>query len=243
MKRKAFITALLSGLVAATWAGPTVPGKDVAPVRGSDTEAARAGGQTASAVQNDRSKTAPDAAVSTTDKLKRIKIPEIEFQDATLAGAVEFLVRAGKDGDTSSPQDQRGINIALSVPADVQARTIQLQARNITLFDALRMITKLAGVRYEIVQGVVMVVPAREGGADEMNARSYTINQAMLPGIRATTAKAYFEKMGVVFPEGATATYNPGAGKIMVINTDDNLKTMDQIVAGLGGQAVDESAR
>ena len=185
-------------------------------------------------------KTRGEAGVSTADKLKRLTIAEIDLQDSTLAGAVEFLMRAGKAGDTSSPEEKRGINIALSVPEDTKSRTIQFTARNMTLLDALRTITKLAGVRYEIMQGVVMIVPAKDGAGESMTARTYTINQAMLPGIRKTTAKAYFENMGVAFPEGATATYNAGLGKITVVNTADNLKTMDQIVAGLGGRAVGE---
>lgn len=240
MNQKALMAAILSGLAAAAGAGPMIPGEDVAPGKTSTPVEVRANVQAGVANQGDWRKAGREAGVSTADKLKRIKVAEIEFQDSTLAGAVEFLVRAGKEGDTFSPEDQRGINIALSVPEEVKARTIQFQARNMTLLDALRTITKLAGVRYEIVQGVVMIVPAKEGTTGEVTARSYTINQAMLPGIRKTTPKAYFEKMGVAFPEGTTATYNAGLGKITVVNTAENLKTMDQIVAGLGGQVVGE---
>ena len=240
MKQKAFIAAILSGLATVAWTGPIIP--EGAPVTGkpSGGVAILAEGQAAAVEKIEHNKTEPEAAVSTADKLKRIKIAEIEFQDSTLAGAVEFLVRAAKEGDTFSPQNQRGINIALSVPEDVKAHTINFQARNMTLLDALRTITKVAGVRYEIMQGVVMILPVKEGGAEEMVARSYTINQAALPGIRKTTAKAYFGNMGVAFPEGATATYNSGLGKITVVNTADNLKTMDQVVTGLGGKVVGE---
>ena len=240
MKQKALIAAILGGVVAVAWAGPIVPAENVATNKSSSSAAIRAAGEVQGAGSGERRTTGREAGVSTEDKLKRIKIVEIDLQDSTLAGAVEFLMRAGKAGDTFSPEDQRGINIAFSVPEDVKARTIQLQARNLSLLDALRMITKLAGVRYEIVQGVVMIVPAKEGAAEEMSARSYTINQAVLPGIRKTTAKAYFEQMGVAFPKGAVATYDAGLGKITVVNTADNLKTMDQVVAGLGGKVAGE---
>lgn len=234
MKQKAAMAAMLSVLVAAAWGGPTVRGDDRAP----GMSPAPAAGQATVTAPGDPRKTAPEAGVSTADKLKRIRIAELEFQDSTLAGAVEFLMRAGKEGDTFSPEDQRGINIALSVPDDIKARTIRVQVRNVSLSDALRLVTKLAGVRYEIKQGVVMIVPAKEGAGEEMTTHRYTINQAMLPGIRKTTAKAYFESMGVGFPEGAMAAYNAGLGRVTVVNTAENLKIMDKIVAELGGQVV-----
>ena len=242
MKRMAVVLgAVVSGLAAGAWAGPTVQiedaqsGKTYGPVEVRDGAAFTIEGRTY------RFKVERAAGLSIEEKLKRIRISEVDMQDTTLASAVDFLRRAGREGDTFSPEEQKGINIGLSIPEAQQAQTVTFQARNITLLDALKTLTRLAGVRYELSRDVVMILPAREGGAtEELLTRSYSINQAMLPGIRQTTPKAYFESMGVPFPQGATITYNAGLGKVMIVNTADNLKLMDRVVAGLGGRAVAE---
>ena len=240
MKQNALIAAILGGLAAGAWAGPIVPAEDAAPGKGAGPAAVRAEGGAAIAGLGERIPAGREAGVSTADKLKRIRIVEIDLQDATLAGAVDFLVQAAKAGDNFSPEAERGINIASSVPETFKTPPIRLQVRNVTILDALKSITSMAGVRYEILQGVVMIVPAKAGAPEGMIVRSYTINQAVLSGIRKTTAKAYFAEMGVTFPEGATVTYNAGLGKIVAVNTAANLKTLDQVVAGLGGRVVAE---
>jgi hypothetical protein len=240
MRQAAWILVGWIGLAAVTWAGPTVQIEDVTSGKNSGPVEVRDGAQFVIEGRTFRIKTERVAGLSIEEKLKRIKIDEIDMQDTSLAGAVEFLKRAGKEGDTFSPEDQRGINIGLSVSEEQKARLIHFQARNVTLLEALRTMTKLAGVRYELTRDVVMIVPAREGQAEEMTTRSYTINQAMLPGIRQTTPKAYFENMGVAFPQGATISYNAGMGRVMIFNTAQNLKTMDRVVAGLGGRSVGE---
>ena len=52
-------------------------------------------------------------------KLNRIIIPRIDLRDATVREAVEFLKQRSRELDTSTddPQEKRGVNIFLKLPA------------------------------------------------------------------------------------------------------------------------------
>ena len=106
-------------------------------------------------------------------KLKTIIIPEIDFTEATIEEAVEFLRRQSKDLDPNG----EGVNIIIKsqVPAAgdavapdpnaVAAQPINLQLSNVPLEDALKFTTELAGLKYKVDPLAVIVVPGWfEGG-------------------------------------------------------------------------------
>ena len=89
-----------------------------------------------------------EAVVEESPLLKRadaIIFPRIQFTEATIKEAVEFLNVKAKELD---PQKQ-GVNILLHVPADVLVPKITMDLTNIPLREALRYVARLGGLNLE----------------------------------------------------------------------------------------------
>jgi hypothetical protein len=198
-----------------------------------DAQAGGAGGTNAATVAKPAA-TQVIVPLTLKQKLDAIILPEIALRDAALTNVIDFLVEASRKYDRSLPEDRRGVNIVLNVaPAD-KGRTVTMSARSMSVGSALTMVCRLAGVHCEVGDAAVMVLPGGEGPT--MIVKAYLVNQAFLSGIREAGAQAYFTKMGVRFPKGSSVTYNAGLGKIVLVNTAENIRTMDTLVAGMGGR-------
>ncbi len=81
-------------------------------------------------------------------KLDGLIFPKIEFKDARLADVVKFL------GDY-------GITIVLAniYPRHEDSPTIALNMRNAPLRDVLRRVTDIAGLKFVVDSGKIMIVP------------------------------------------------------------------------------------
>ena len=223
------------------------------------------------------------------EKMKKIVIDEIEFRAANMHDVVDFLNKRSRDCDKTTDEDaKKGVNIILnlgnasqSAPAkaagsdDVFAADadkgaggtagvpeVTFSARYITLFNAMKIITDVAGLKWRIDGDVVMIVP-KDWSAETMEMRMYpveptfiervkmastempaansrvgghemtTIDKGGIEGAPPTDLKAYFENMGVKFPKGSTVNYSQAIGKVIVLNTSDNLAAFEKILAEL----------
>ncbi len=143
-----------------------------------------------------------------------------------------------------------------------QEVTVTFSARYITLHNALKIITSVAGLEWHIDGDVVMIVPP---GWDTgtMETRMYPVEPTFIERVKTASAemptvtrvggretlamdggggsesavpsdlKAYFENMGVKFPKGSSITYNQSIGKVIVANTDANLSKFEKLLAEL----------
>ena len=97
-------------------------------------------------------------------QLKSIIIPEIDFSEATIEEAVEFLRRQAQFLDPESG----GVNIVVKhadgTSPDDASTPINLQLTNVPLEDALKFTTELAGLKFRIDNGVIVIVPGYEEG-------------------------------------------------------------------------------
>jgi len=224
------------------------------------------------------------------EKMKKIVIDEIEFRAANMHDVVDFLNKRSRECDkTTEDESKKGINIILNLgpgtaaaPAkaagadDVFAADtgkaggggasgvpeVTFSARYITLFNALKIITDVSGLRWRIDGDVVMIVP-RGWSEDKMEMRMYPVEPTFIERVKmastelpaaSTTVggrektsiqntgiegappadlKAYFENMGVKFPAGSTVNYSQAIGKVIVLNTVDNLTAFEKILAEL----------
>lgn len=230
------------------------------------------------------------------EKLKRIMIPEIEFEDTPLSTAVEFLRQKSRELDDLEPDPQRkGINIivrkssggaAAAAPAggagdlgfgDPAAAgggggfggggsesLITLKLSNVPLVEALRYTTEIAGLKYKVEPTAVLIVPAGEAGGD-FYTQVYRVPPSFLSGggseggggggpaaddpfadlgaaggAGAATAlkkrrntKEILESVGVSFPTGSSAIYNPTTSQLIVRNTQSNLDLVEAYVETL----------
>jgi general secretion pathway protein D len=132
-------------------------------------------------------------------KLKTIVIPEVTFRPpATIVDAIDFFKQASRDyDDPEIPLDQRGVNLILKLAstaatapaagtaaADPFAAAATsstgipvipaMSARFINLFDALRLVCDVTGMKFRINGNIVMIVPLNDPD-EKLLTRSYNV--------------------------------------------------------------------
>ena len=98
-------------------------------------------------------------------KLDEIIIPRIDFRDATIREALDFIKQRAVTLDTSEEDpSRRGINIVLKVPADSPEANsrITLSLNDIPLRAAIDYVAKAANLKLKIEPYAVAVVPQSE---------------------------------------------------------------------------------
>ena len=190
-------------------------------------------------------------------KLDEIIIPRVDFRDATIREALDFLKQRSVALDTTDQDPtRRGINIVLKVPADspeADAR-ITLSLNDIPLRAAIDYVAKAANLKLKIEPYAVAVVPQSEP-TDVLITKEYKVppgfitslpatGQAPLPGPGSQTiapgsqpaiqarsgAREFLEAQGVTFPPGASANFIASTSKLIIKNTQANLDLIDTLV-------------
>ena len=135
------------------------------------------------------------------NKMKAIKIPEIDFRQANINDVIKFLQEASVEFDEVSDDDEvKGINIILNLAAGPRRQQkqapvsddpfatatgeaaglgdevplITFSARYIDLHEALRIVTEVANLKFRVTGSVIMVVPFDAPVGDIMT-RTYTV--------------------------------------------------------------------
>lgn len=217
-------------------------------------------------------------------KLVSIVIPEVTFRPpATIIDAVDFFKQASRDYDQPEiPVEQRGVNLVLKLPASAAApaaadpadpfaapsssgaaggapQISALSARFINLFDALKLVCDVTGMKFRIRGNIVMIVPANEPDAELMT-RSYNVLSSLTERMTAASSelgggggggggdntfmtvsdmggkqdwKVFFQQMGVQWPEGSSISYMATIGKLRVTNTAEQLAVFEQVLEDL----------
>jgi len=155
-----------------------------------------------------------------------------------------------------------GAPAAPAAPATTEDTQITLALNNIPLYEALRYVAAQAGLKIKIDPVAVSIVPLTDVSQDLIT-KEYKVLPTFIPkeeaaatdasaspfggtvgasdGTRRITgrqnAQAYLAKMGVPFPDGASAQYIPVGSKLVVRNTQDNIDLIDAIVDAAQGQA------
>lgn len=135
-------------------------------------------------------------------------------------------------------------------------RDITLNLRRISMIDAIKYITEVAGLKYRIEDSAVIITPI-DAPTGNIITRMYPVQPSFMDVIverqgataeerddeftsmagRVTMTKSdvkdFFEKTGVKFPTGASITYNATISQLIVANTADNLETFERILQQL----------
>jgi general secretion pathway protein D len=187
-------------------------------------------------------------------KLDEITIPRIDFRDATIREALDFIKQRAVTLDTGEEDpSRRGINIVLKVPADSPEANsrITLSLNDIPLRAAIDYVAKAANLKLKIEPYAVAVVPQSEP-TDILITKEYKVppgfitslpaqptgplpEQGIAPGsqpaIQARSgAREFLEAQGVTFPQGASANFIASTSKLIVKNTQANLDLIDTLV-------------
>lgn len=197
---------------------------------------------------------------SISNKLDQIIIPRVDFNDASIREAVEFLSqRATQLDDTATNAADRGVNVVLKLPPGSPEESVQinLSLTDVPLRAALDYVAQAANMKLKIEPYAVVIVPESEP-TEVLITKEYKVPPSFItnlpsggsggsiaplgggvssvaPGSQSAIAersgaKEYLESQGVTFPQGASAIYLPSASKLIVKNTQGNLDVVDALV-------------
>ena len=144
----------------------------------------------------------------------------------------------------------------------VESTPITLQLSNVPLVEALRYTLALANLKYKVEPNAVVVVPISTpdqelytntyvvppnfltlgGGGDggggaaapvDPFAAAPAAGQGAAPVVRKN-AKEVLESYGIVFGNGASATFNPQTSQLIVRQTQDQMELVEAVIASIG---------
>lgn len=219
------------------------------------------------------------------EKLKNIMIPEIKFENATIEGVVTYLHQQSLAGDRDSAPGEKGVNILLrlnrpgqsaapaaaTAAADVFAAeevkpgsggaggvpAITMTMRDISLMDAIKYITDIAGLKYRIEERVVIIhrsdialgeletktykvlpstIEQMTGGSGAALATTETAADKMEIGQKTTSSaerpdiRKFLNDAGIPFPENTSIVYIPAPPLLIVKNTSENLENFERLL-------------
>ena len=182
-------------------------------------------------------------------KLDEIIVPKVDFNEATVREALDFLKLRAAALDANEPDPARkGVNIVVKLAPDAPeaAQRVSLNLADIPLRQAISYVAQAAGLKFKVEPYAVVVVPQSES-IDVLITKEYKVppglftSAAAAPSAPAGTApgsapsvagragaKEFLEgKGGVSFPPGASATYNKNTSRLIVRNTQANLDLVD----------------
>ena len=179
-------------------------------------------------------------------KLDEINIPRIEFTDATVREAIEYLRAESSRQDTAAlDAADRGVNIVLKLDAAAASQTVTINLSNLPLREALTYITNLANLKFKVEPYAVLIVPLDEP-TDTLITKEYRVPPGFITSTPTggggggdltgggtagrSTAKDFLESQGVQFPPGASANFLASSSRLIVRNTQENLDLVDALV-------------
>ena len=177
----------------------------------------------------------------------------------TPAGAIKQQAAAEESDDFSSSGDEDS-----SAPTNGLEPIQTITASDITFHEALKLVCDSVGYKFIVRGQVVMVMPFDMSTA-ELIARKYNVPEAFVERVNNANEeiksmggfgannnsrrqaseeeegegqdwKAFFEEMGVKWPEGSSIKHIKALGKLYVRNTRENLAEFEKVLDELGGQ-------
>jgi len=166
-------------------------------------------------------------------KLDAMVIPQMQFRNATLTEAVEFLRSKSLDLDTTTTDpNQKGVNIIVKADNKAAEAKITLDLKNVPLGAALKYVAQLSGLQLVVEPHAVVLL---EEKAEALITRGYVfpenIHHKFIAESLEKNLKGAFMENGVPFPEGASISWSArSGGRLIVRNTADNLELVDALL-------------
>ena len=88
-------------------------------------------------------------------RAQAIILPQVEFSGATIDEAVQFLQAKSRQLDP----DKKGVNIVLKNPEPNSAGQLTLSLKDVPLWEALRYVSELAGMKLEAGEEAIVIRP------------------------------------------------------------------------------------
>lgn len=195
-------------------------------------------------------------------KLRDLRIAQIDFSGATVEEVLEYLRVRARDLDPT----EKGIDFVFNAPSDQTLPTVTLNLRNVPLEEVLRYMTDITGLTYKVEEFAVRIVSPAQDSVNLIS-KSYRVPPDFITGapvgnsaasttpadpfgqqggaatsgiqIRKLGAQEFLQSYGVTFAEGASASYSPASNLLIVRNTAKNIELVDLLVE----QAVNRSPK
>ncbi len=202
-----------------------------------------------------------------TAHLKQIQIPSLDFRDANIKDVVLFLTETCRRMDSTG----KGVNMILlglassdSMDMD-EGNNITISIRDMSLYDALQVITEMASLKFVVDSNMVMIMPVNYVRSIEVEMETISVIPEVGEELGAVTGggdsgdsmddlfgggdsgsmssdsgpidvSSYFSI--VLWPEGSSAIYYPSFRKLIVKNTHENIRKVQNIVDDLEDEAI-----
>ncbi|RLD11352.1 MAG: hypothetical protein DRI44_03775 [Chlamydiae bacterium] len=156
-------------------------------------------------------------------------IPSIQFVDAQLPVVFEHLFQIS-DPKVSIVTDPEAIKQLEEAKND----TITLKLSNIPMIDVIKYICKVKGLTYRVDDSAVVInSKANVTLKRKVFQLSRSLDMIDLPDVEGSSNKKVtklLEKIGIPTTEGATVTYDTRNNRLIVRNTDANLKIIEEFI-------------
>ena len=157
---------------------------------------------------------------------------------------------------------RKGVNLILKAGATPSTAQITLDLKDVSMLQALRYVTELAGMRYKVEPHAVVVAPITET-TTELYTRTFkvppdflsrasasgaapdpfaTVAQANSAGLKAKPSAAGILGLQGPMPEGASLVFDPATSQLIARNTQANLDAIDAMVTSLSRGIKDYTA-
>lgn len=94
-----------------------------------------------------------DPSVAVRRKLSSIEIPRVNFRDALVENAIEFVRQELRRLDP----EKKGVNIVVNLPSEVKQRTVTLDLIDVSAAEVLKYMAEVGGFVYRVDRSVVFI--------------------------------------------------------------------------------------
>jgi hypothetical protein len=173
-------------------------------------------------------------------KLAQIVVPKLTFEETDIETVLAYLRQRSKELDV----DGEGVNFLLHLEgSDVPRVTVDFD--NIPLGEVVRYISQGAGLQYR-VDGHAVVFGKQGALLGPLETRFYPSSGSLLQAANSfgdelegdAAIIAFFESMGVIFPEGSKLRSLAGVNRLIITHTPEELRKIERIMQELIVQPV-----
>lgn len=191
-------------------------------------------------------------------KLRDLRIAQIDFSGAAVEEVIEYLRLRSRDLDPTG----KGVDFVVRTSSEQQSKTISLNLKDVPIEEVLRYVCDIAGLSYRVEEYAVQLMAAADNSAVIIS-KTYRvppdfISSAPVGNAAATTqadpfaaapaatsgiqirrmgAQEFLQSYGVDFPEGTAANYSPTTNMLVVRNTAKNIEIVDMMVEQAFGRS------
>jgi beta-lactamase regulating signal transducer with metallopeptidase domain len=177
-------------------------------------------------------------------KMWQIVFPQVQFTNASVEEVVEFLRIKSRDYDRDEKDpSKRGVILIMKRGPTPSTALITLDLKDVTMAEALRSVSELAGLKVDIGEHAV-IVEQRSNDATDLYTRTFKVLPDFLaaaahglPIAGRPTALEVLRARAIPFPAGSSASFIPSTSQLIVRNTEANLARIEALVEELEKKA------